>query len=59
MVRFHLIHVLRAVINPFAMSAWDVIVGNLEMIEYVLEVVELIVCRFPFPTGGETNLVSA
>ena len=58
-VRLHFIHASSAVLNPFAMLAWFVVVRNLEFVERILDVVKFVVCGVPFPLVWETDLMPA
>ena len=58
-VCLHFLHAFCAIIDPLAMFARFVLVGNLEMVNCVLEVVKLILCGIPFPFVREMDLVPA
>jgi hypothetical protein len=58
-VCLHFVHAFCAVIDPFAVFARFVLVGNLEVVNGVLEVVELVLGGVPFPFVRETDLVLA
>lgn len=58
-VRFHLFHVLRVVLDPVTVLAGYVVVGDLEVVEGVSDVVELGFYGVPFPSVWEADAVGA